>query len=49
MSEDFQKCERLFHKSTQLRGLAEDELLRENLRKWSEDEPLVDSVKRSCG
>jgi hypothetical protein len=49
MSEDFRKCERLFRKFTQLRGLAEDEPLQENLRKPSEDKPLVDSVKRTCG
>jgi hypothetical protein len=49
MSEGFQKCERLFCKFTQLRGLAEDEPLRENLQKMLEGELLVDSVKRTCG
>jgi hypothetical protein len=56
MSEGFRKCKRLFHKFTQLRGLAEDEPPWENLRKSSEEErkmlgdkPLVDSVKRTCG
>jgi hypothetical protein len=46
MSEGFQKCERLFRKFTQLRGLAEDELPQENLWKTSEaseDEPQVES------
>jgi hypothetical protein len=49
MSEGFRKCERLFCKFTQLRRLAENEPLQENLRKTSEGELLVDSVKRTCG
>jgi hypothetical protein len=49
MSEGFRRCEKLFRMFTQLRGLAEDEPLQENLRKSSEDKPLVDSVKRTCG
>jgi hypothetical protein len=49
MSEGFRKCKRLFRKFTQLRGLAEDEPLQENLQKMLEGEPLVDSVKRTCG
>jgi hypothetical protein len=49
MSEGFRKCERLFRRFTQLRGLAEDEPLWENLRKTLEGELLVDSVKRTCG
>ena len=37
------------HKFTQLRGLVGEGPLREKLRKMSEDEPQVYSIKKTCG